>query len=408
MAGLASAFTLADLEPLLLEQSPRFGGNAQGERWNGISYSIGAAYLVKPEPDSELSKAFYGPLGVDKEWRLAPEDEVALGSSVCAGFWQGATDPARKEEFQKAAAYFRRVLDQSYPDLPTVPDGALSEAQLLDLDRKSFREELELQLGKLHPHIETLIEHYSWSSFGGSIRELGAASGLDFFAAEFQGICALPGGNSRVAERLLEVLAIPKFVSKAILVGAAQDQLDAMAQVRYHSYLVANALLEVPAPARSLDLYLLGDGTVGTDAQVASDGQGITDVIAGHWAQGGHPNSSVLSLYRAYPWDGARYALYENDSLAGVKQEMTRQLPSILRLFGLQPDQVKELRVARWGHALPLAEKGFLASGVWAKARRPIGGRIFFAEQDNGPAPAIETSLTEALRAAEMVRKALA
>lgn len=44
---------------------------------------------------------------------------------------------------------------------------------------------------------------------------------------------------------------------------------------------------------------------------------------------------------------------------------------------------------------------------MWARARSPIAGRIFFAEQDNWPAPAIETALTEALRTAPAVTAVL-
>lgn len=457
LSGLASAHQLAAHRPLVLEQAPRFGGNARGERWNGITYALGAAYLVKPDPESALQRTFYGPLGVDREWREAPEDPVALGARVLDGFWDGASDPRHPAQFRRAAAYLRHVLADAYPDLPSEPDGALDATELAALDRVSLRQHLERQLGRLHPHLDTLLEHYCWSSFGGAMAELSAASGLNFLAAEFAGICALPGGNARIAERLLAelartlppdalrpatlvvrvapapapdgdsvwvtaadphgalytiaaravVLAAPKFVCRKLLPSAPADQLAAMARLRYRAYVVANLLLDAPAPARALDLYLLGEGSTSRDIRAASDAQGITDVITGHWAQGGHPTSSVLTLYRAYPWDGARPLLYDDRTLPALRDQLSAQLPGILTLFGLTPDHVRELRVARWGHALPLAETGHLASGVWARARSPIAGRIFFAEQDNWPAPAIETALTEALRTAPAVTAVL-
>ncbi|MCC6994132.1 MAG: FAD-dependent oxidoreductase [Deltaproteobacteria bacterium] len=455
LSGLASAYQLAAHRPIVLEQAPRFGGNARGERWNGIAYALGAAYLVKPEPDSALQRAFYGPLGVDREWREAPEDPVALGGRLLDGFWNGASDPRHPAQFRRAAAYLRHVLAEAYPDLPSEPDGALDARQLAALDGVSLRQHLEQRLGRLHPHLDTLLEHYCWSSFGGAMAELSAASGLNFLAAEFAGICALPGGNARIAERLLGelatalppealrpatlvvrvapapdgasvwvtaadprgtlytiaaravVLAAPKFVCKKLLPGAPADQLAAMARLRYRAYVVANLLLDAPAPARALDLYLLGDGRTGRDIRAASEAQGVTDVIAGHWAQGGHPTSSVLTLYRAYPWDGARPLLYDERTLPELRDQLSAQLPAILALFGLTPDHLRELRVARWGHALPLAETGHLAAGVWARARSPIAERIFFVEQDNWPAPALETALTEALRSAPAVEAAL-
>ena len=457
LAGLASAYQLAAHRPIVLEQAPRFGGNARGERWNGITYALGAAYLVKPDPASALQRAFYGPLGVDREWREAPEDPVALGGRLLDGFWSGATDPRHPAQFRRAAAYLRHVLADAYPDLPSEPDGALDDRQLAALDGVSLRQHLEHQLGRLHPHLDTLLEHYCWSSFGGAMAELSAASGLNFLAAEFAGICALPGGNARIAERLLAelagslppdalrpatlvvrvapapdpdgasvwvtaadprgslytiaaravVLAAPKFVCRKLLPSAPTEQLAAMARLRYRAYVVANVLVDAPAPARALDLYLLGEGRTSRDIRAASDAQGITDVITGHWAQGGHPTSSVLTLYRAYPWDGARPFIFDDRTLPQLRDQLSAQLPAILALFGLSPDHIHELRVARWGHALPLAETGHLAAGVWARARSPIAGRIFFAEQDNWPAPAIETALTEALRTTPAVVRAL-
>ena len=55
IAGLFSAYLLRKYNPILLEQAPRFGGNAQGQSWRGIDYSIGAAYFIEPEEDSELA-----------------------------------------------------------------------------------------------------------------------------------------------------------------------------------------------------------------------------------------------------------------------------------------------------------------------------------------------------------------
>lgn len=453
MSGLATAWLLRDLHPVVLEQAAQFGGNSKAERWNGIEYALGAAYLAKPEPGSELQEKFYGPLGADRRWREASEDPVVLGGRLLTGFWEGTTDPGRRPEFERARAYFLRVLEERYPDVPWEPGGDLTLEEVARLDESSFRQDLERELGTLHPHIETLLEHYCWSTFGGSLSEISAAAALNSYAAEFGGICALPGGNAAIADTLLAelaralpaghlrpgtmaldvrlseggvqvvvtgrtgdlgtiearavVMACPKLVAKRIIPDLAADQRAAMNRIRYRAYVVANLLLTSPAPAPSLDVYLLGDGTTSRDTRAAAALQGVTDVVIGHWAQGGHPTHSVLTLYRAFPFDDGTVRLLDPDAHGRLGRELAAQVPALLAPLGVSPDAVSELRIARWGHALPLAEKGLIADGTCALARRAIGGRVFFIEQDNWPQPAIETVLTSALQVAPEVRAAL-
>ena len=452
VSGLGLAWRLRDVAPVVLEQAPRFGGNAKAERWNGIEYSLATAYFAKPHPEDALQTQFYGPLGLDRAWRVIGDDPVVTSDHLQFEFWKGKTDPSRAGDFVKAKRYFVDVLQHRYPDLPTTPDGDLDADALSALDRRSLREELEGALGEaLHPHVATLCDHYCWSTFSCGWEEISAAAFLCSYAAEFGGVVALPGGNAFAAERLLEelaasvpptalrpstvaarvaladggvdvtavgpdgvpytiraktvVLACPKFVVKKIVVDLPADQRAAIERIRYRSYVVANALVSAPTPDSAYDVYLVGDAPPGPNLEAESKRQGITDVILAHWAKHGDERSSVLTLYRPYPYDGARAVLLDVGSYPRVKAELEQQLPSILSLFGLRPDQVSELRTARWGHAMNVSDKGFIADGVWEKARRTIGDRIFFCEQDNWPAPCIETALSCALQVEPEVRR---
>lgn len=78
----------------------------------------------------------------------------------------------------------------------------------------------------------------------------------------------------------------------------------------------------------------------------------------------------------------------------------------MLSLFKLTPDKVKELRVARWGHPINLSLKA-RSRMVPGPRRAPIGERIHFCEQDNWPAPCIETASQCALDVEGAVRKAV-
>lgn len=452
MSGLGVAWLLRDKKPIVLEQAPRFGGNSKGERWQGIEYSMGAAYFADTDPDEELRTKFYTPLGLDKAWRVVGDDPVVTGEHLQFQFWEGKTDKKRARDFHKAKAWFVDVLKHHYPDIPWAPGGQLDEAALAELDKRSLREELESKLGaSLHPHVATLCDHYAWSTFLCGWEEISAAAFLCSFVAEFDGVVVLPGGNAFAAERLLEqtaaavpptnlrpstlvirvaqaadgvdvtalgpdgapytihaktcVMACPKFVAKKILVDLPPAQRSAIDRIKYRSYVVANVLVNAPLEVDAYDVYLLGDQPPGADLAAESTKQGVTDVVLGHWAKHGDPKRSVLTLYRPYPYDGARAALFDPASFTRVKGELEQQLPGILSLFKLEPEQVQELRVARWGHPINVSTKGQIADGTWAAARAPIGGRIFFCEQDNWPAPCIETAFLCALETEAAVRK---
>jgi hypothetical protein len=64
---------------------------------------------------------------------------------------------------------------------------------------------------------------------------------------------------------------------------------------------------------------------------------------------------------------------------------------------------VISLRISRWGHALPLAEKGLYNSGVLQRASAPIKDRIFFANQDNWANPCFETAVSAAYNATSQI-----
>ncbi|HEX2725967.1 MAG TPA: hypothetical protein VHN20_09130, partial [Beijerinckiaceae bacterium] len=69
----------------------------------------------------------------------------------------------------------------------------------------------------------------------------------------------------------------------------------------------------------------------------------------------------------------------------------------LLPLFGFGAADVKDYRLARWGHPLPLAATGLIANGVVDTLRRPMADKVFFVEQDNWAVPAIETAIGESL-----------
>ncbi len=459
ISGLTSAYLLREHKPIVLEQANRFGGNAKGHSWRGVEYAIGAAYACEPGEDTDIAKLFTE-LGLTEKWKLKEgEDPVAVKGKIFKEFWTGETEPnpESRGQFEALSSYFKKVLDGTelaYPDIPIVDEE--KRAYVEELDAKSFRAHLEsIAGGPLHPHIETAIEHYCWSSFGASSTEVSAACGVNFYAAEFGNLVVFPGGNGAIAEALFQkltkeltpanlrcealvydvavndggvtvtyqdgdgkvrrieakavVMACPKFVAGKLIDGLEPERMEAIRKLRYHSYLVANVCLTNAHRDPFYDLYLLGEGTTkSAQFQEHTRKQKVTDVILATFAHS-DPKSTVLTLYRGLPYDGARGELFAQDSFKLYKAEFEKQIvDEILPLLNRKKQEMVDLRIARWGHPLPVAAPGLIKDGVVEKLRKPFKERVFFVEQDSWALPAIETALTEAFSWAPEIEKLFA
>lgn len=451
ISGLATAWLLRRHQPLVLERSPRFGGSSRGEAWRGIDYAIGAAYFIRPGAGSPI-EGFLDGLALAPRVKTE-EDPVILAGVRHDAFWDGGYSPAGAAQIRRLARHFLAVLDEEEGQIfPEIPVTEPAQRPHLDaLDRRSFHDYLqEVAGGPLHPHAASVIEHYCWSSLGASMSEVSAAAGLNFFASEFGEVCVLPGGNAAVAERLVErlaaalpaghlrpgclvadvqagddgvlvryadasgavrtvaanavVLACPKFVAGKIVRDLEPARLAAIARLRYRAYLVANVLLARGVRHDFYDLFMAGDGTAPyADVEAAAERQGATDVVLGTWASP-QRDRTVLTLYRALPFDGGRAAVYDDDSYAGYRSEFARQVErDILPLVGARPGDMVDLRVARWGHPLPVAEVGFIADRLPEALGAPFRGRVFFVQQDTWALPAFETAVTEAILTAPLI-----
>jgi len=61
-------------------------------------------------------------------------------------------------------SYLEGTDGREYPDIPVFD--AEGRARIDALDRPTFISHLrEVAGGALHPHVETVVEHYCWSSF---------------------------------------------------------------------------------------------------------------------------------------------------------------------------------------------------------------------------------------------------
>ncbi len=454
MSGLLTAYSLRSYRPIVLEQAPQFGGNSKGESSGNAIYSIGAAYVTAIDEGSSEEKIL-NELGLLSKMRKDSGEEATVNfrGALKSPFWQGATDPNRAQEFKKAFGAFKKVYDEAYPDIPPGSDSAIDERQLAALDAISALEWMQKTIVTVHPHVEEFVELYAWSSFAASINELSAAQLLNFLSSDLSGTLTLPGGNAGITQALHQnlhnalgannlrsgafvidirskgdfvdvcyedsernlktirakacVVASPKFVAKRLIEDFSDAQKKAIGDLTYRAYLVANVLLSSPFPSPSYDLFCLRGERPPVQVPLEPEPRAFTDLCFGTWAAQDQTNKSVLTIYKALPYDGARQLLFHPDSHQKHKSRIEAGLPELLTAIGQTPDHVQGIRMTRWGHAIPVAKKGLYASGTLKAASQPHRGNVFFANQDNWANPCFETALAASEEAAAAVKKLL-
>jgi hypothetical protein len=423
MSGLLSAYELRRFSPIVLEAGPRFGGLSRGESFGNCDYSIGAAYLVKPSPDSDAFRLL-GELSLIEMLRPIDADgAVALDGEMLSGFWKGDTDPKNRHQFRRVAKY----LKETAPEIPYRTK--LQKKQVHLLDQEDLFTHLRKKTGPLHPHVEKFLTAYCASSLNGTGNEISAAAALNFLCVEFGDTCALPAGNSTITEALYKrlrselpkeslrasspvvqikveknevlvtyidvkgafhkiraktaIVACPKFVASKILAEIEPERADAIAKVEYRAYAVGNVCLKRRTGGKEYDRIFL-------------NGSSPTDVVEANYTQ---PSSEqgVLTFYYPLPKTGGRAELFSDTDMKNVRQVIEGELDLVLSSYGLNRKDVAEIRLARWGHALPVPKKGIFRSGVLEKIQKPFREHVFFVEQDNWALPAFETALSEVM-----------
>lgn len=460
ISGLAAAYFLRNKRPVVLDLRPRFGGNALGERWMGTDYSLGSAYVITPDPGSVQSK-LYRQLGLHLQKRTsAPPDPIEINGQLAQGFWQGAgLSTAEQLAFQQYASVVTDMAENQYPEIPLSSDPAAAAA-VLAMDAVDFQTDLVQRMGMpLPPLLAGALQAYFYSSFGAGMQEISAASGWNFVAAEEFGRWVFPGGNAGLAQALWEklrhveltqpasagpmlrpgcrvvdvrrdgqrtkvtwvdaagntqslraravVMAGSKHVAKHVLHDITTldpDKYEAMQRVGTSAYLVANVLLSQPVALDFYDIFLVHDAAFPMNATASELDSRPADVLNGAYARTSNLPRSVLSFYWPLPWPSARFALILNDPYNTWSQRFLPQMQSTLSMLGVSMNEVRQVRISRWGHAMPIAEPQFIADGMPQELMRPFQQQVWFANQDNWALPAIENSLDDAHTVAQQIK----
>lgn len=463
LSGLATGALLALRDPTVdvavFDLRPRLGGNAIGESWRGVPYSLGSAYFMVPDKGS-VEDNLYTSLGLYDQARLDEGEgfRVEFGGKIVKDLCMDCTP----EQLTALAHYERAVhtyANETFPDIPLDP---ASEKLVLELDQYTLKGHVEMLTGgegAMPPLVADAIQAYCYSSFGVGWEELNAAAGWNFIAAEEFGRLVMPGGNAGLARELWRAMKraeagrnrggsvgvnqLPmarlsaqvvnvkfesgsravlitwidrhgrvrltraqhavycgsKFIARHIMPDmAAWDAGKEYAthQVPTTAYLVANVLLKKPAPANFYDIFMVHDDAFPDEGAGMEFDRRITDALAGSFTNGPRKDADVLTLYWPLPWHTARFTAVKDGDWRTYAEIGAPQIKRVLDLMGLATDDVMQVRIARWGHAMPFMSQGFLSSGYGEALRRPIEGRLHFVNQDNWALPAWENSLLDA------------
>jgi putative NAD(P)-binding protein len=466
ISGLATAYKLREYNPVVFELHNRFGGNAQGGTIDGAEFSLGSAYFITPDEGLPLDN-FYRELGLHDVVR--PDtlpSPVEIDGAINDDIWTGLGVP--KHDIPAYNAYAQLVVQMTdeYPDVP-FPSQWMIDLDLLSL-RQHIEQHVQKAAGVPVPAaLAAAIQAYCYSSFSAGWEEISATLGWNFLAAEEFGRWVLPGGNAWIADQLWHrlapldqtdptyaphlrsgrhvvdlrtqkdgrslvtwknadgsfesllaeqvVMACPKNIARHIIHNLEQDEPERYSAMRItrRAYLVANIVVNRPIPREFYDIFLLDQpADFPMSEGEATHFWNYTDVLDGSFTPGPYANSlpkrpSILTLYWPLPFESARFTLAIGDPVLEYATALTSKLRSTLDLVGLPEDSVEEIRLARWGHALPMARVGFLADGIPAIIRAPYRENVHFVNQDNWALPAVENSLLDAFEVADTIRAKL-
>lgn len=451
ISGLTTAYLLREHNTVLFELHDRVGGGAQGELWADTAYSLGNAYVITPDPGTFLND-FYHELGLDQVVRVDEDEEftLELGGRILTDFISGKHSPEEQASFDRYLEILSTYAGPLYPCIPVEP----AQKELINtLDMLSLKEHIEQEMNGLPVprELESLIQSYCYSSFAAGWEEISAAGGWNFLAAEVFGRWVFPGGTSFMADRIWQVLTkrdralgsnrprvrgnsrvvdvrmqtngrvlvtyrdpsgqfrsvsakrvamcCPKHVAKYVLHDL--NTLDpakrsAMDRLEYRPYVVANVLLNGRFNRDFYDIFLLGDGEYPQSSGEAALDSFVTDMLNGQYAREKFFDRSVLTLYWPLPYDTARFTLVTEESWRNYAEALVPQLASILSNVGMDKSNVRQVRMTRWGHAMPLHAPRLIVEGTTDDLRRPFEGAIYFVQEDNWALPAVENCLLDA------------
>ncbi|MGO9124441.1 MAG: FAD-dependent oxidoreductase [Terriglobales bacterium] len=423
VSGLSAAYFMRNLDLLLLEKDPHWGGNAYLMEHDGSAFATGTAFLTKSEPAA---------FGLAKEIGLEPLPVQDRDATIIRGEWipNTWTDGLDKLPYP---ATVREGFKKFKREILAV-DVAKRSKELYNVPFSNFM--------KGYPaEVKQWWDNYGPSNWGAASEQTAAALAInelqDIGADAVPDFYTWPGGLGAITKRLAEILqpkfaermrsgattiavvpgkkevqvtymegtelktvaaktvimATPKFITRRIVQGLPEKQSDAMHQIRYIPYPVVNLIFDKPVFKKSYDTWCPGNT--------------FTDFIVADWVVRNQPGYqqkyNILTCYTPMKEDDRGYLLTEGSTrkiAANVLRDFQKLFP------GSNVDPI-EVHIYRRGHPLYMSTPG-LYTNVQPLVREPME-RVFFANTDSeGPESTTNKGILAAQRAVKEAEHRLA
>ena len=423
VSGLTAAYRLQHHDFLLLEKEPHWGGNAYATEYEGSTYATGSAFLAK----DEYAYSFAQEIGLPLLPVNSPDASIIRGELV-PDTWGDGLDklpypPAVREGFKKfkkemltidvekqSKELYEKPLSDFLKDYPDElkqwwdnfgPSnwGAASEATAAAVAIEALQE----MSGESRTD-----DRYTWPGGLGAITKKLAdilqPKYKDRMQASATIVAVVPGkeevqvtymlgGELKTVAAKVVIMATPKFITRRIVEGLPDKQIDAMQQIRYIPYPVVNLIFDKPVFNHGYDTWCPGNS--------------FTDFIVADWVirkQTGYQQKfNILSCYTPLKEEERSHLLNETGArriAADVLSDFQKLMPS------MNVDPV-EVHIYRRGHPLYMSTPG-LYTQVQPLVRQPMD-RVFFANTDSeGPESTTNGGILAAQRAVKEVEARLA
>ncbi|MBI5246301.1 MAG: FAD-dependent oxidoreductase [Elusimicrobia bacterium] len=419
-SGLAAAERCFGSDFLLLEKDAHMGGNAWSETWEGLDYCTGSAWMSFDNP--EVVKLF-------QRWKLELPEIKGNDSAHWDGTWI--------KDFWNSDPDYPSYAQLPYPK--SVQDDFrrfIRETKKIDrtkdadkLDAMTFQDLFKGYDGR----VQQYWDYFGPSNWGAQTQDTSALIGLTavhewapckrntyegglgmvtrkvfasfpddkkkrcvtnaaVFAVRREGkrvnVSFMKDGKPETVSAKSVIMCAPKFIAKHLLNDLPEAQSAAMAKMRYAPYLVYNFCFDKVVWNLNYDNWAIG-------------ARHFTDFIPADYAThadgGDLSRKQVITVY-APKTEAARADLLDDEEVLAEAHAAGNELCGVF--FPSWAEQLREVRVYRRGHPMPMS-----APGSWSKLQKatPLDhAPVYFSHSDNsGTVSDLYEAALGAIKAAE-------
>jgi protoporphyrinogen oxidase len=422
VSGLAAAYRLRDLNFLLLEKEPHWGGNAYLMEYHGTQYATGSAFLAKSEKAFEFAREIgLEPLPINDS------DGTILKGEWIPDTWRTGLDKlpypvSVRDQFKKFRKEILAIdIEKRSEELSHVPFSHFLKAYPPEISQwwdtygpsnwgaTSNETAATLAIDDFHELAgEEGSDYYTWPGGLGAITKKLADTMAAKFSSNMQTgattVAVVPdkeevrvtyvnGAELKTVAARAVIMATPKFITRRLVDGLPAKQSAAMHQIGYIPYAVVNLIFDKPVFNRGYDTWCPGNR--------------FSDIVVADWVIRNRPGYkqeyNILTCYTPLRRDERALLLSESSA----RQVATEVLRDFQKLFPGSNVDPLEVHLYRRGHPLYMSTPG-LHTDVQPLARAPMD-RIFFANTDSeGPESTTNGGIEAADRAVKEVKKRLA